>query len=329
MSPGIATADHLSPALLGSLGDSGFWISVGVLAGIYAIAALGVQLNAGFTGIYNFGQAGFMAIGAYSMGVLVVQAHVGFLLALFLAVVITIGFALVVGLSSLRLRADYFAIATIAFAEAVRLFLQNARGFAGGNQGLFGYDSAWITFSTSVEGWLESLGWTNPGTLAPLLIIVWTVGVAAAVLLVLVQRSPWGRVLRAIREDEDAARALGKNTLAYKLQSLSLSAGLAALSGSFLALNLGFLHPQEFMPLVTFISYAIVILGGLGSYLGVLLAAVVIWGLLEGTRFIDVPFTETEIAALRFMAVGAVLILLLVFRPEGIFGKREEMVLGD
>jgi branched-chain amino acid transport system permease protein len=136
-------------------------------------------------------------------------------------------------------------------------------------------------------------------------------------------------VLRAIREDEDAVRALGKNTLAYKLQSLAVAAGLAALAGFFLALDLAFIHPSEFDPVFTFIGYGVLVLGGLASYWGVAVGSILMWTILEGSRFIKLPLDPEQIAAVRFIFVGLVLILLMAFRPQGLFGKREEMVLGD
>ena len=326
------------PFLLGvtfeAFTDLGFWIGVGALAGIYTIFALGLQLNVGYTGIINFGQVGFMALGAYSMAIFTTGGPEGdgllsFWLALPLSVLVTIGFGLVIGLPSLRLRADYFAIATITAAEALRFAAQNARSLTGGNQGLLGFDDSWASVSETIEGWLESLGWSNPDSLAPLLIVVWITALAAAALLTVLQRTPWGRVLRAIREDEDAARALGKNAFAYKLQSLSIAATLGAISGWFLALNLNFINPDEFEPLVTFLGYAVLILGGLASYWGVAVGAIIFWTLLEGLRFIDLPLDDVQIAALRFVIVGLALILLMAFRPQGVLGKREEMVLGD
>ena len=136
MSVELDSVLHLA-VTLEALTKTGFWVSVGVIAGIYAIVALGLQLNVGFTGIVNFGQAAFMAIGAYAMAILVLKVGLNFWLALPIAVLVTIGFGLLIGLPALRLRADYFAIATIAMAEVVRIFAQNARGLTGGNQGLF------------------------------------------------------------------------------------------------------------------------------------------------------------------------------------------------
>jgi branched-chain amino acid transport system permease protein len=313
-----------------------FWIEVLVIGGIYALVALGLQINVGYTGIVNFGMAGFMAVGAYAMAILTLDTGISFWLSLPIAVAITIVFGLIVGLPSLRLRADYFAIATIAMAEVVRLVAQNARDLTGGNQGLFSndegteyYDDTWINVSDEIIAWLEDLGWSDPNTLVPLLLVLVVVLVGVTTGLSFIQRTPWGRVLRAIREDEDAARALGKNTLSYKLQSLAIAAVLGALAGFFLALYLATIHPIDFEPLVTFFAYGVLVLGGLASYWGVLIGGVILWTILHGTRFIELFQDETDQAALRFALIGLVLILLMAFRPQGIFGKREEMVLGE
>ena len=313
-----------------------FWTSVGVLAATYALVALGLQLNVGFTGVVNFGAAGFMAVGAYTMAILTIDTDISFWLSLPLSVLVTMAFGLIVGLPSLRLRTDYLAIATIAFAEIIRLIAQNARVLTGGNQGLFCsddqskcFDDTWLDVSDKIQGWLVDLGWNDPEILFPLLLVAWALVVVVALGLLFVQRSPWGRVLRAVREDEDAARALGKNAVAYKLQSLAISAGIAAIAGWILALNLATLHPIDFEPLVTFYAYGVLVLGGLASYWGVLVGSVIFWTLLEATRYIDVFQDESDQVALRFAIVGLVLILLMAFRPQGMFGKREEMVLGD
>lgn len=309
--------------------DVDFWIGVLVLAGTYGIFALGLQLNVGQTGIVNFGQAGFMAVGAYTMGILVVESGWSFWASLPVAVAAAMAFGVLVGLPSLRLRADYLAIATLAAAEIVRLAAQNLRDLTGGNQGLFGFDDQWGEVSNTIEGWFEALGINDVPSLLPLLAVVWVVLIVLTAVLSAARRTPWGRVLKAIREDEDAVRALGKSTLGYKLQSLAIAAALGAVAGFFLALNLSFLNPQEFQPLFTFLGYAVLILGGLGSYWGIPVGAVVLWTILEGTRFIDLPISTEKEAALRFVIVGVLLIGLMAFRPTGLFGKREEMVLGD
>jgi branched-chain amino acid transport system permease protein len=314
-----------------------FWLSVLVLAGIYALVALGLQLNVGFTGITNFGAAGFMAIGAYTMALLVVDAGWSFWLALPASMVASMLFGLLVGLPSLRLRADYFAIATIALSELVRATAQNATSLTNGTQGLFSndqgtiyFDDTWRDLSTSLQDWLNGLPFLdNVDGLAPLLLVVWVAVVLVAIGLSLIQKTPWGRVLRAVREDEDAARALGKNAFSYKLQSLAIAAAIGALAGTFLALYLASLHPDDFQPLVTFYAYGVLVLGGLASYWGVLAGSVILLVLLEGTRYIELPISDTQEASLRFFVVGIVLILVMVFRPQGAFGNKQEMFLGE
>jgi branched-chain amino acid transport system permease protein len=311
---------------LSALGGTQFWIGVGVIAGVYGIFTLGLQLNVGYTGIYNFGQVGFMAVGAYAMGILVVKAHVSFWAALPLATLVAMATAMLVGLPSLRLRADYFAIATIAFAEIVRYVAQNARGLTGGNQGLLGFDSAWASVSKSIS---DALGLGFDYFLVPLLIVTWVLFLLLAAAMRLLVRTPWGRVLRGIREDEDAVRALGKNPFPYKLQSLAIASALGALSGYLLALDLAFLNPTEFVAAFTFIGYAMLILGGLASFPGVVVGAIIMEFLLEATRAVDLPLSGDKVAALRFIIIGLALILLMAFRPQGILGKRQEMVLGE
>lgn len=315
-----------------------FWTGVGVLAGIYALVGLGLQLNVGFTGIVNFGAAGFMAVGAYAMAILTVKAEMSFWLALPLAAAIAVLFGLIIGLPALRLRADYLAIATIAFAEIVRIVAQNALGLTGGNQGLFCegsgadrvcYKDAWENVSNTVNGWLADIGLGGLPSFFPLLLAVWLVVVLVTLFLRYAQSSPWGRVLRAVREDEDAARALGKNAFSYKLQSLAIAAVIGAMAGWFLALNLRVLHPDDFQPIVTFFAYSVLVLGGLASYWGVLVGSVVFWAIIEGTRQVDLFESEADATALRFALIGILLMVLMAFRPQGAFGKREEMTLGD
>jgi branched-chain amino acid transport system permease protein len=308
------------------LANEDFWINVGVLATTYGVFALGIQLNVGTTGIMNFGQAGFMAVGSYAMGILVVKSGLSFWLALALGIPVAIAAALLVGLPSLRLRADYFAISTLAFSEIVRIVADNWDGLTGGNLGLFGYGDAWTDASVRIDGWLEHLG-IAPRFLLPLLVVNVVILLALTLLVAVMVRSPWGRVLRAIREDEDAARALGKNTFVYKLQSLSVSAALAAIAGYMLAINISILSPANFDPVLTAYAYVIVILGGLGSYLGVVVGSFFLIFVLEATRYIELPLSDARVAALRFMIVGLVLMLLVVFRPQGLFGKRQELTL--
>ncbi len=316
-----------------------FWIGVGLLAGVYGLLALGLQLNVGFTGIVNFGQVGFMAIGSYSAVILYVDVGLPFLVSLLLSLLITMGVGIAIGLPSLRLRADYFAITTIAFAEVVRISARNARGLTGGNQGTLNlelenersFTEPWDNVVTWVrDNLLDPIGLSGTDFVdLPLLIFTWLVLALLAFVLARLIRSPWGRVLRAIREDEDAARALGKNAFSYKLQSLAMSAGLAAVAGWFFLLAQGQVNQESFEPLVTFLAYAVLVLGGLASFPGVLFGAAIFWFMLEGLRELDFGLAADQIAALRFIVAGLILILLMAFRPQGALGKKEEMVLGE
>lgn len=309
---------------LASFGRPEFWIGVGVLVAIYAIFTLGLQMNIGVTGIYNFGQVGFMAIGAYTMAILVVKAGWSFWVALPAATAVAVGFALLLGLPTLRLRSHYFAITTIAFAEIVRYVIQNADGLTGGSQGILGFETAWQTLATSLQtDW--ALG--PRYSLVPLLLVSWaTLGVLFVVVVAL-GRSPWGRMLRAVREDEDAVRALGKNAFAYKLQSFAVASALGAVSGYLIAIYLSYLSPDAFLSTITFICYAMLIVGGLASIPGVLVGAVIVEVVLEGTRYLDLPLSDQKVASLRYIIIGLVLILVVALRPQGILGRRQEMVL--
>jgi branched-chain amino acid transport system permease protein len=312
-----------------------FWAFVGVAAGIYTILALGLQLQFGYTGLLNFGQVAFMAIGAYTMAILVVKEGWSMWLAAPLAIVVAAAAGLLLGIPSLRLRADYFAIVTIAFSEIVRYVATNEQSLTGGSQGTIAlgsvtqaaqYNAQWESFQARVGGWLH-IGSKD----VTMLLLVWATAVVLLTVTWLAVQTPWGRVLRAIREDEDAAASLGKNVLAYKLQVLALGSALAGVAGLFYAWQFSFFSPDDFQPLLTFFAWMIVILGGVGRIWAVPVGAAVFGFLYAGTRFLDFqPLSSLDSAQrayLRLIVIGLVIIGLVVFRPQGILGRREEMVL--
>ncbi|MFL5928533.1 MAG: branched-chain amino acid ABC transporter permease [Gaiellaceae bacterium] len=320
---------------MSALAGGDFWAFVGVVAGIYTLLALGVQLQFGFTGLLNFGQVAFMAIGAYTMAILVVKEHLSMWLAAPLGVVVAGAAGLLLGLPSVRLRADYFAIVTIAFSEIVRYVATNQGSLTGGSQGTIAlgqvgvaaqYNGQWERFQARVQSWLD-LGSKD----VAMLVIVWAVALVALALVWLAVRTSWGRVLRSIREDEDAAASLGKNVLVYKLQVLVIGSAFAGVAGVFYAWQFSFFSPDDFQPLLTFFAWMIVILGGLGRVWAVPVGAAVFGFLFAGTRFLDFsPLSELDSAQrayLRLMVIGLVIIGLVVFRPQGILGRRDEMVL--
>lgn len=317
------------------LSSGSFWAFVGVVAGIYTILALGLQVQFGFAGLLNFGQVAFMAIGAYAMAILVVKEGWSTWLAAPLAIVAAAVGGLFVGLSSLRLRADYFAIVTIAFSEIVRYVATNETSLTGGSQGTIAlgsigtasqYNGQWSSFEGRVQ---HALGFSSSD--ATMLVIVWTVAIVLLVLTWLALRTPWGRVLRAIRDDEDAAASLGKNTFAYKLQALALGAALAGIAGLFYAWEFSFFSPDDFQPLLTFFAWMVLLLGGLGRVWAVPVGATVFGFIFAGTRFLNfAPFTwfaSDQRAYLRLIIVGLIIILLVLVRPQGMLGNKREMVL--
>jgi len=319
---------------MSALASADFWAFVGVVAGIYTILALGLQLEFGFTGLLNFGQVAFMAIGAYTMAILVVKEGWSTWLAAPLAVVAAAIAGVLLGLPSVRLRADYFAIVTIAFSEIVRYVAINEQSLTGGSQGTIAlgkvgeaaqYNSEWEGFQSWVQGVL------HVSSDVAMLVIVWVVAVVLLALVWLAVRTPWGRVLRAIREDEDAAASLGKNAFAYKLQSLALGSALGGVAGVFYAWQFSYFSPDDFQPLLTFFAWMIVILGGLGRVWSVPVGSLVFGFLFAGTRFLDfAPLSyldSAERAYLRLIVIGLVIIGLVLLRPQGILGRREEMVL--
>ena len=275
------------------IASGGFWAFVGVVAGIYTIFALGLQLQFGLAGLLNFGQVAFMAIGAYTMAILVVKQGWSTWLAAPLGIAAAGAAGLLLGIPALRLRADFFAIVTIAFSEIVRYVATNEAALTGGSQGTIAlgnatqaaqYNGEWERFQARVQGWL---GFSSKD--AAMLVIVWAVAIALLALVWLAVRTPWGRVLRAIREDEDAAASLGKNVLAYKLQALAIGSALAGVAGCFYAWQFSFFSPDDFAPLLTFFAWMIVLIGGLGRVWAVPVGALVFGFLFAGTRFLDFP----------------------------------------
>jgi branched-chain amino acid transport system permease protein len=319
---------------MSTIASAGFWSFVGIVAGIYTLFALGVQVQFGFAGLLNFGHVAFMGIGAYTMAILVVKEHFDMWAAGACGIALAMLAGVLLGLPTVRLRVDYFAITTIAFSEILRYVATNEDSLTGGSQGTINlagigkaaeYDGQWRGFRSWFAG---ALGVGND---VATLIVVWAVALACVALVWLAMRTPWGRVLKSIREDEDAAASLGKNVFFYKLQALALGAALGALAGLFYAWQFSFFSPDDFAPLLTFFAWMIVILGGLGRAWTVPVGAVVFGVIFAGTRFFDfAPFSlldSTQRAYVRLMLIGAVIVGLMLFRPEGILGKREEMVL--
>ncbi|MGH3882200.1 MAG: branched-chain amino acid ABC transporter permease [Pseudonocardiaceae bacterium] len=313
---------------------------VGPSAIFFALLAIGLNIHFGYTGLLNFGQIGFALVGGYGMGIAVVNFGLPLWMGVLVGMVAGAVLALLLGIPTLRLRADYLAIVTIAAAEILRLITRSTSmtDFSGGTQGLTGFGGGFRQLSPFDNGrFYDFFGVRFLGQELWAICVGWTVVGLSVLLVFLLVRSPWGRVLKAIREDEDAARALGKNVFAYKMQALVLGGVFGALGGIIFALTTQSLTPDFYSPPQTFFAYAALIIGGAGRVFGPVIGAMIFWFVLSVTdnflrqatagsqpliTFID----NQDVGAIRFILVGVALVLLMAFRPQGIFGKRNEVL---
>jgi ABC-type branched-subunit amino acid transport system permease subunit len=300
----------------------------------YALATIGLVVHFGFTGLLNFGQAGFMAVGGYAFAITTLKlglpAPFGFLAAIVAATL----FALVLGIPTLRLRADYLAIVTIAAAEIIRLSVKTAEltDVTGGATGLNGAGSVFNQLNPIPEGRYGFGVLTYGANDLWLRIIGWALVLIACLLVYLLIRSPWGRVIKGIREDEDAVRSLGKNVFAYKMQALVFGGILGGLAGALFILPRS-LQPDNYGTQLTFFLYTIMLLGGATTVFGPVLGSMIFWvvlslsdGLLSlGISSGVLPLTTTQQGPIRFIIVGVALALLVVFRPQGLLGNKKEI----
>ena len=312
--------------------------SVGVQAVVFALAAIGLNVHFGYTGLLNFGQSGFLAVAAYGMAVTVQTFDLSLWLGVVIGLVAAVLLALLLGIPTLRLRADYLAIVTIAAAEIIRLIARSVtfEDTLGGSDGRQSFSSDFYALNPYPDGnynigkfgfnervmWVLTVGWVLVGL--------------SCLVVYLLMRSPWGRVLKAIREDEDAVRSLGKNVYSYKMQSLIIGGVLGCLGGFIYGLGQNSIQPDIFGTDTTFFAYTVLILGGAARVASPVVGAMIFWVLLSLTdnilnEAIDADYVNfinnTQVGQVRFMLVGLGLMLLMIFRPQGIFGDRREIAL--
>ncbi|WP_394552935.1 branched-chain amino acid ABC transporter permease [Agromyces sp. MMS24-JH15] len=301
----------------------------------YALAALGLAVHFGYAGLLNMGIAGFMAIGAYGYAISVLTFGLPWWLGSLIGLAAAAVFALILGVPTLRLRGDYLAIVTIAAAEVVRLlFLTTAFDeVTGSADGLSGYHGSFRAANPIPDGTYGFGPWQyNANDWWVRIIGLVTLGIAVLVVW-MVMRSPWGRVLKGIREDEDAVRALGKNAFAYKMQALVLGGVLAAAGGIVYALPSA-VSPGVYVTSLTFFIWTALLLGGAATVFGPLLGSLIFWVL---QTFLSnllpslvqaglLPFmTQIQASVLRFILVGLGLMVLVIFMPQGILGNKKEL----
>lgn len=283
--------------------------AIAIFAGIYALLALGLNLVWGLAGLVNLGLAGFFALGAYASALATVR--LGWPIAGGVALSFVAAAAAGAGLMlvTLRLRGDYLAIITLGFAEAVRLVASNEIWLTRGTDGISGIPGPWR------------------GTLQPaqfneryLLLVI----IAVAVVLWLMERlraSPYGRVLRAIRDDDQVAAVAGKFVARFKIEAFAVAAGIMGLAGALYGHYTSYVAPDLFTPIITIYIFLAVTAGGVGNNRGAVLGAVVVMAALEGARFLAQALpglAGAQTAALREMVIGLALLLIMRLRPAGL-----------
>jgi len=317
---------------------------IGINAVYFAIAALGLNVQFGYTGLLNFGQAGFMACGAYGLGMTSKYFGISLWWGIPLGILFSVLLGLLMGIPTLRLRADYLAIVTIASAEIIRLIVRSVKfkTYFGGSDGINGFSESFrkVGNSLGIEEADKYGFWPFSFTGRELwtLIVGWVLVALIGFVVYKLMRSPWGRVLKAIREDEDAVRSLGKNVYSYKMQSLILGGVIGTISGMIFALDRASVQPDNYSRDVTFYVLTALVLGGVAKVSGSIIGPMIFWGLFT---FMDnflrqvakdpihlgniTLMNSTQVGQFNYMLIGLTLILLMVYRPQGVFGNRQEM----
>ncbi|MCQ2001669.1 branched-chain amino acid ABC transporter permease [Arthrobacter zhaoxinii] len=302
----------------------------------YALAALGLAVHFGYTGLLNFGQAGFMAVGAYGFAIPILSFNAPLPLALVIALLASAVFAVILGIPTLRLRADYLAIVTIAAAEIIRYIVttNSMTPVTGSANGLAAFTGSFYALNPLPAG-SYSLGPVSMNERDLWIrLVAWLLVALACLLVWMLIRSPWGRVLKGIREDENAVRALGKNVYAYKMQALVIGGILGSLAGIIFTLPRDAVQPANYGTELTFYLYTALLLGGMSTVLGPVLGSMIFWAILSVTQGLlygaiesgYITFiTTSQAGQIRYILVGVALMLLMIFRPQGILGNKKEL----
>jgi branched-chain amino acid transport system permease protein len=292
----------------------GYFAHLIILVGIYIILSVSLNLVVGYTGLFNIGHAAFFGIGAYTSALLVLPGPIGLGLPWWIGIIsgaIMAGiFGFLIGIPCLRLRGDYLAIATLGFGEIIRAILKNWTGLTRGPLGLPGIPKPelfGITFNSAH------------------LYLTLTLVIAAIVVFLVyrITNSPFGRVLKSVRDDEIASQSLGKNVVNYKLYALIIGAFFAGIAGSLYAHYITFIDPSTFTLIETILMLSMVVLGGTGSNFGAVIGATILVLLPEPIRFLSLP--SSVAAALRQMIYSLALIVLMIYRPAGLFGEHSNL----
>jgi branched-chain amino acid transport system permease protein len=288
-------------------------VSMAVFAGIYALMALGMNVVWGMAGMINLGLAGFFAQGAYVSALLTVKAGLPIAGGLVCGAAVSALVGVVVALVTARLRSDYLAIVTLGFAEAVRLVASNEIWLTNGTDGISGVPGPYRALLPPGQfNWLY------------LALVAATIGVAYLGLERLA-RAPFGRVLRAIRDDDQVTAVAGKPVMTFKVEAFALSAGILGLAGGLYGHYTSYVAPEMFSPLLTLYVVLALMAGGIGNNAGAVVGAVLVVFFLESTRFV-IPLlpglTPVRGAAIRELLISGSLLVVLRVRPAGLVPER-------
>lgn len=286
-----------------------YLLAIGTIGLIYVLLSLGLNLQYGMTGLINFGHVGFFCIGAYTATLLAEQGLPPVATFVVAAVLAAIA-AWPLGIVSLKLSDDYFAIVTLGFSEIVRIVVTSEQWLTNGVQGIPNIPKLFGSLSETMQ---------------PVAVVVSLLAVTIAAVAVMrrISRSPFGRAIEAIRDNEVAMKSLGKDPAGFKMRVLMLGAALAGVAGAFYAHYIGFISPEQFLPLITFQIWMAIIMGGAGRVSGSVVGTAILMLFLEGSRFLRdaIPIIpDVQMASIRLGVIGLTIILFTLYRPQGLMG---------
>jgi branched-chain amino acid transport system permease protein len=295
-----------------------------IMTGIYGILSLSLNFQYGLTGLANFGHVAFFCLGAYTSTILVVLVKAPFILALCGGMVVAGLFGLLISLPTANLKEDYWAIVTLAAAEIVRLFFLNEDWIFGKGPyhgGAFGIGG--------IPRPLHSLFSATAYPFFYLCIVIFFV-ILTYFVVSLLTNSPFGRVLKAMREGDDLPLAMGKDVSKFRMKAMAIGGAMGGVAGSLVVHFWSFIDPYQFMPIETFVVWAMVVVGGKGNHVGALVGAVIIQFLYSSTQFLKdyIPIDAQVLASLRMVVIGVLIVLVMLFMKEGLIKEKKRIYQG-
>ncbi len=285
------------------------------MVGIYALVAMSLNFQVGFAGLINFGQVAFFCIGAYTSSLLATRTSIPLPFCFAAGMILSGVFGYVMSIPTKSLKSDYWAIATLATAEIIRLIALNEGWLTGGPFGVM-----------SIPQPLQSFFSRESYPIFYLLLVA-VVVFLVYLLLCLLSNSPFGRDIKAIRDEEELCLSLGKNTRQLKLEAMVVAGMVGGLGGALFAHYITFISPENFRPIETFLMWAMIIVGGRGNHAGAIFGAVIIQLFNVSTRFIGeyVALSSDAMASLRMVIIGLLIVIFISYRPEGLIKEKKKV----